>query len=120
MTNMSNVTIEGFVTANPVVKKTKTGKNICDFSVAVNHNPTSEGEPKVSFFDVETWEGLADYSSSHIKKGSKVIVFGTLKQDRWENTDGKIKSKIKIVANTLRNFEKAGHEQSDEKIALSA
>ncbi|MBN1501346.1 MAG: single-stranded DNA-binding protein [Spirochaetes bacterium] len=117
---MTNVTIEGFVTHDPVVKKTKSGKNLCDFSVAVNHSSSGDNEPKVSFFDVETWEGVAEFSSANIRRGSKVIVFGSLRQDRWENTEGKIRSKVKIIANSVRYFENHASEKTNEKVAASA
>lgn len=105
-------TVEGFVTQSPVMRKTKTGKSICSFSLAVRHYAAPDTEPKVSFMDVETWEKLADMCSESVDKGKRLMVIGTLRQDRWEGKDGKPQSKIKLVGSTIRFLDslKAGEE----------
>jgi single-strand DNA-binding protein len=102
MQNYTAATIEGFVTHEPVLRTTKTGKAVCTFSVAINHYASPDSSPKVSFLDVETWEKLADLCSKNVAKGKKVMVIGTLRQDRWEGKDGKNQSKIKMVGNQIR------------------
>ena len=105
--------IDGHVTRDPSLKLTKTGKSVCEFSVAVNQYSKSGGESTVSYFDIETWEKLAEKCSNNINKGKRVMVIGNLKQDRWEDDDGKTKSKIKIVGKNveflepLRNIKKS-------------
>lgn len=105
MKNYATATIEGFVTHEPVLRTTKTGKNVCSFSLAVNHFNKDNSEPKVSYIDVETWEKLADICAKNISKGRRVIVIGPLRQDRWEGADGKVQSKVKIVGTEVRFIE---------------
>ncbi|TFH42117.1 MAG: single-stranded DNA-binding protein, partial [Chrysiogenales bacterium] len=98
---------------------TKTGKDVCHFTVAVNHFSKENDEPQVSFIDVETWEKLAGICSSGITKGRRVMVIGTLRQDRWEGTDGKKQSRIKIVGREVRFLEsmkKSGGEAVQEAV----
>jgi single-strand DNA-binding protein len=102
-------TVEGYVTQPPIVRKTKTGKSLCMFSLAIRHFTQPDVEPKVSFMDVETWEKLADTCSEKVDKGKRVLVIGTLRQDRWEGKDGKLQSKIKLVGNKIRFLESAKH-----------
>lgn len=111
-------TVEGFVTQSPIVRKTKTGKSICSFSLAVRHYSSPDTEPKVSFMDVETWEKLADMCSGAIEKGKRLLVIGTLRQDRWEGKDGKPQSKIKLVGNTIRFLD--SHKADDDQVAKRA
>ena len=101
MQNFSNATIEGFVTHDPQTKKTKTGKSLCTFALAINHFTKSDEPPRVSFIDVETWEKTADVCSRNITKGKRVLVTGQLRQDRWEDEKGKMQSKIKIVGHEV-------------------
>ena len=105
MTNYTTATVEGNVTHEPALKKTKTGKNVCTFSLAVNHYSANDNEKKVSYIDVETWDKLAEVSSKNINKGRRILVIGTLRQDRWEGTDGKKQSRIKIVGKEIRYLE---------------
>jgi single-strand DNA-binding protein len=101
---IDSVTLEGHATQDPVLKKTKTGKNVCSFAIAINHN-TKEGENRVSYVDVEAWEKLADICATNIIKGKRVMIMGPLRQDRWEGENGKIQSKVKIIANDMRLLE---------------
>ena len=110
MKNYATATIEGFVTRDPVIRATKTGKNVCTFSLAVNHFNKVDSEPRVSYIDVETWEKLADVCAGTVAKGKRVMVIGPLRQDRWEGKDGKTQSKIKIVGNEVRFLETPARE----------
>lgn len=105
MQNFSNATIEGFVTHDPQSKTTKTGKSLCTFALAINHYSKSDEPPKVSFIEVETWEKIADFCSRNITKGKRIMVMGSLRQDRWEDDKGKIQSRLKIVGNEVRFLE---------------
>jgi single-strand DNA-binding protein len=115
--NYGNVTIEGFVTHDPSSKKTKTGKDVCNFSLAIHHYSKADSEPQVSYIDVETWEKLAGICSDNITKGKRVMVIGTLKQDRWNGQDGKTQSKIKIVGREIRFLESLKSLQEKEQHA---
>lgn len=105
MNNLAAATIEGFVTHEPQLKKTKTGKSVCTFSIAVNHYSKTEDTPRVSFIEVETWEKIAEMCSNNVKKGKRLMIIGNLRQDRWENEEGKTRSRIKIVGNEIRFLE---------------
>jgi len=105
MQNYATATIEGFVTHEPQIKKTKTGKSVCTFSLAINHYSKSEEPPRVSFIEVETWEKIAERCSKSVIKGKRLIVIGSLRQDRWEDDNGKVQSRIKIIGNEIRFVE---------------
>ena len=52
------------------------------------------------------WEYLADNIAASLKKGDRILVVGRLSQQKWEDNDGKNRSKLVItadeVAGTLR------------------
>ena len=116
MKNYATATIEGFVTREPVMRTTKTGKNVCSFSLAVNHFTKEGAEPGVSYIDVETWEKLAETCAQRIAKGKRVIVIGGLRQDRWEGTDGKTQAKVKIVGSEVRFLEQSSQSSLKEAV----
>lgn len=117
MVNYTTATIEGNVTHSPEYRKTKTGKSLCTFSLAVNHYSNEQEKPKVSYIDVETWEKVADLCSSKVSKGRRLLIIGRLRQDRWEDKDGKIRSRIKIVGNEVR-FLESPKRQEEAKEAV--
>jgi single-strand DNA-binding protein len=102
MSILNMATVEGFTAQDPVTRQTKNGKALCVFSVSVRHYSANGDDPKVSFIDIETWESLAKFCSENVHKGKRVLVNGNLRQDRWEDGDGKMRSRIKLIAKEVR------------------
>ncbi len=100
MNSLNSILVEGNLTKDPVLTQTPKGTQVCSFSVASNRffKQNEELQKEVSFFDVEAWARLAESCAENLHKGRGVRVVGRLKQDRWNDTDGKIHSKVKIVA----------------------
>ncbi|MGL4987358.1 MAG: single-stranded DNA-binding protein [Treponemataceae bacterium] len=100
MQNLNSLVIEGNVVRNPNFLETAKGTHVCNFSIASNRNykQGNEVEKEVSFFNVETWGKLADASAQNCSKGRGVRIVGRLKQNRWTGSDGKMHSRILIVA----------------------
>jgi single-strand DNA-binding protein len=100
MNNLNSILIEGNLVRDPLFRSTPKGTPVCTFSLASNRflKQDSGLEKEVSFFDVETWAKLAEscYNLGH--KGRGVRVVGRLKQERWNGPDGKLRSKVTIVA----------------------
>ena len=101
MEHSSTAIIEGFITEDAKLQRSPKTKNpFILFSLAINHH-SRPGEPgRVSFVEVEAWNALALSLKDRIKKGTKVMVEGRLRQDRWTEKD-KICSRIKLFADTV-------------------
>jgi len=102
MKNYASVTVEGFIVKDLELNKTKSDKSVVHFTIAVNHYSRDKDNPKVSFIDIDAWNNLAKQCHEHCGKGSRVMVIGELRQDRWEGQDGKMRSKVKVVASDVR------------------
>ncbi|MDZ4724707.1 MAG: single-stranded DNA-binding protein [Leptospira sp.] len=105
MKNLSYIILDGNLTHDPELKNTSLGKSVTNFTVAVNHSAgyTDDKEAEdVSFFEVEAWEKMGENCSEYLKKGSKVTVMGNLKQSRWKTNEGENKSRVKVIATSVR------------------
>ena len=124
LNNLNSIIIEGNLTRDPQLKTIPNGNQVCSFAVASNryyrHNDQTEHE--VSFFEVETWSKLAQTCGEVLKKGRGVRVVGRLKQDRWEDPNGKTQARIKIVAEHVefKPVFKRDDEAGAEKAAMVA
>ncbi len=100
MNNLNSILIEGNLVKDPVYKNTPKGTPVCTFSLASNrsYKHDLETEKEVSFFEVETWSKLAESCRRQGLKGRGVRVVGRLKQQRWNDTEGRPHSKVMIVA----------------------
>jgi len=108
------IDLEGRVTHDPILRKTKTGKSVCIFAIAMDHPVKGEAKPYVSYIDIETWEKLADLCAENIKKGRIIQATGRLKQDRWQDDNGKSRSKIKLVSNQVKFIESINTKLNEE------
>lgn len=97
---LNSLIIEGNMVRDPIAKETAKGTSLCTFSIASNrfYHQENQTSKETSYFDIETWAGLADLCKENGAKGRGVRVVGRLKQDRWVGSDGKNYSKIKVVA----------------------
>lgn len=117
MRNIATAVIDGNLVQDPEVKKTKTDKTVASFYVAVNHEwGSKEGNAHVSYIPIETWERLAENCGQYLKKGRKVTVEGELRQDRWVDENGRMHSRIKIVASRVRfdSMPRSENEKEEE------
>jgi single-strand DNA-binding protein len=100
MNNLNSILLEGNLVADPDLRYTPKGAAVCSFCVATNRYFKKEEElqKEVSYFDVTTWNRLAEVCNEYLTKGRGVRVVGRLKQDRWEDAEGKTRSKVHVVA----------------------
>ena len=96
----NTVTVVGNVTRDPELRFTQGGLAVANFGVAWNKKK-SDGEEEVSFFDVTCFRQLAENVADSISKGARVVIYGTLTQNRWQNPQGENRAKVEIVADDV-------------------
>lgn len=104
MANINLIVVEGRLTRDPELLKTKNGKSLCKFSVA-NNRYYFQGKDlidEVSFFDVVSWGPLAERCGTTLKKGNPVLVSGNLKQDSYQTKNGEKRQRVGIVAANVK------------------
>lgn len=112
MYDINEVVLVGRLTQDPELSYTK-GNNtpICKFSIA--NNQTNE-DKYVSFFDVVTWNKIAENCNKFLKKGSRVIIEGRIEQNRYQDNNGQNRSKIYIVANKVQFIENKNQDNNQQ------
>jgi single-strand DNA-binding protein len=98
--SLNSILLEGNLTRDPETKTLATGTQVCNFSIASDrfYRQNESTEKEVSYFDVEAWARLGLACAENLRKGRGVRVVGRLKQDRWNDTEGKPRSRVMIVA----------------------
>ena len=104
MRNFNLAVLEGNLVSDPEIRQTQNGTALCTFSIASNYSYYKEDEltEEVYFLDVTTWAKLAEQCSEYLKKGSRVLVNGRIRQSKWQDEDGVTHSRISIVAYQVR------------------
>lgn len=96
----NTVTVVGNVTRDPELRFTQSGMAIAQFGVAWNRRRQDQ-EDEVSFFDVTCFRQLAENVAESIRKGARVVIYGTLQQRSWQTDGGDRRSKVEILADDV-------------------
>ena len=121
MNNLNSVLIEGNLVKDPELAYTPKGTAVCKFTVACNRSYKQDDQlqKEVSFFEVSTWTRLAEVCGEYLKKGRGVRIVGRLKQDRWNDPEGRLHTRVQIIAEHVEfkpqfNKDKAGADGGTE------
>jgi len=104
MAGLNKVMLIGNVGKDPEMRYTANGNAVTHFSIAVNRNfQASDGERReeTDWFDIVTWNKLAEICSQYLQKGSQAFVEGRLQTRSWEGQDGQKRYKTEVVAQTV-------------------
>jgi single-strand DNA-binding protein len=97
---MIKVTLLGRVGSDPVLRNTKTGKTVANFSVADNQKEA--GEQKTTWYSVSCWDAKAEIAEKIVRKGDLVYVEGIPSVSSWTDKQGVARSEISISCRFLQ------------------
>lgn len=96
------VALMGRLVADPELKTTPNGVNVCSFRIAVDRSFTRQGEErKADFIDVTAWRKSAEFVSKYFQKGSMIAIEGSLQTRQYQDQQGRNRTVVEIVANNV-------------------
>lgn len=103
---MHKTIILGSLKEAPVLRETKNGTKVCNFSIASNQKNGQSS--RITWFRITAWERLAENCEKYLHKGSYVFVEGKLIADRYTGSPrvwkshGKTGASFELTADTVR------------------
>lgn len=87
---MNTVVMMGRLVADPVVRYTTGEKStaVANMRLAVDRRFKRDGQPDADFFDCVAFGKLGEFAEKYLRKGSKVVVQGSLENNNYKNLDG--------------------------------
>ena len=109
---MNKVFLSGNLTRDPEIKRTVNGKAYTRIGIAVQRRfkNSTTGQYDVDFFNLVAWERTAEFIGRYLRKGSRVLVEGTLRTDNYEK-DGVKRYSTEIW---IDNIEFAGAKRTGD------
>lgn len=93
---MNKIIIKGRLAKDPELKKTNSGKVLCNFSVAVGRNFDYE---ITDFFDCTAWNNNAEFISKYFSKGKEILIDGEMQSDKFKDKNGNNRTSWKVIVN---------------------
>lgn len=105
--SLNRAILIGRLTSDPQLRTTNTGKNVVEFTLAVNKRfKPQDGGPDADFFRVKAWGQTADYVNNYLAKGRLASVEGRLEQRRYQDKDGNNREIIEVVADNVNGLDR--------------
>ena len=90
MASFNKVILLGNMVADPELRQTPSGKSVCSFRIGVQRRfaRTQDQESGSDFFTINAWEKTAEFVARYFKKGSAILVCGSLQNRSWTDQQG--------------------------------
>jgi single-strand DNA-binding protein len=107
MAGYETCTIVGNVGRDPETRVLpNSGTTVCSFSVAVttrwNDRTTNERREKTTWYNVSCFSRLADVANQYVRKGTQILVVGTVSARAYMGSDGQPKASLDLRADTFQ------------------
>ena len=103
MADLNKVILMGHMTADPELKQTTSGISVCSFSIGVNrrYSKAEQGQQSVDFINIVSWRQQAEFVSRYFKKGSSIVICGSLQTRNWTDNQGQKRYVTVVVADEI-------------------
>lgn len=85
---LNHIVIMGRLTKDPELRYTQSKIPVANFTVAVDRDYQQGGEKQVDFIECIAWRQGAEFISKYFRRGSMIVVAGSLQSRRWQDRDG--------------------------------
>lgn len=98
------VAIMGRLVADPELRTTPAGVNVCQFRIACDSNFARQGEQRqADFVDIVAWRQQADFVCKYFSKGSLIAINGRIQTRNYQDKNGNNRTAFAVVAENI-NF----------------
>ena len=101
MADLNKVILMGRMTADPELKQSTSGVSVCSFNIAVNRKYQKDGKNEVDFINIVTWRQQAEFVSRYFKKGSSIVICGSIQTRNWTDSQGNKRYATEVVADEV-------------------
>lgn len=116
----NKIILMGRIVADPELKTTPQGVNVCSFRIAVDRRYQKQGEEKKSdFFNIVAWRQQGEFVQKYFGKGRMILVEGELTTRPYTDKNGNQATWYEVVAERVSfTGEKAQDGQAAPRAAV--
>jgi single-strand DNA-binding protein len=100
--SLNVVCLMGRLTANPELKHTQSGIPVVSFTIAADRTFTPKGQEKqADFINCVAWRNTAEFVEKYFRKGSMIIVQGSIQTRSYTDKDGNKRTAFEVLADQV-------------------
>ena len=119
---MNKAILVGRLTADPELKATPTGLNVCSFTIAVDRRFAKEGEErKADFINCVAWRQTAEFICKYFSKGRMLGLIGSIQTRTWTDSENNKRYATEVLVDEAyftesKNGNNSGAAESAAKV----
>ena len=102
---INRVVLVGRMARDPELRRTQSGAAVTNFTLAVNRNFKTEGQPDADFINCVIWNKSAENVERYCSKGSLVGVEGRIQSRQYDAQDGTKRTVVEVVCDSVQFLE---------------
>ena len=102
--NVNRVILVGRLGKDPELSYLPSGQSVAKFSMATSRrykDKSGEWKDETEWHNIVAWGKLGELCSQHLKKGRQAYVEGQIRSHSWEDREGKKRTAVDIVVDTV-------------------
>lgn len=108
---MNKAILMGRLTRDPELRMTQTQVPVCTFTLAVDRRfKTAAGEKQADFIPVVAWRQQAEFANKYFRKGSRMLVVGSIQTRNWDDAEGKRHYATEVIADEIQFVDQKSRE----------
>ncbi len=115
---MNRIILMGRLTRDPEVRYGGASNTaVARYAIAVDRRFKREGEPDADFFNLVSFGKQGEFVEKYLRKGTKIVVEGELRNNNYTNKDGQMVYNVEIVTNNVEFAESKSAQASNGFVA---
>ncbi len=118
MVNLNKVFLVGNLTRDPELRYTPQGTAVSTLRMAVNRSfkdKSGQTQRDTCFVNVVVWGQMAEVCNQYLQKGRAVLIEGRLQSRSWQNSEGKNRSVLEVVATRVQFMPQSSGQRAQEQ-----
>lgn len=100
---MNKAILMGRLTRDPEMRTTSNNIPVCSFTLAIDRRfKNASGEKQADFIPVVAWRQQAEFASKYFRKGSRMLVVGSIQTRSWDDPEGKRHNATEVIADEIQ------------------
>lgn len=112
---MNKTILMGRLTRDPEIRypQNPDSKPVARFNLAVDRRFKRDGEPEADFFSCTCFGKLAEFTEKYLRKGSKILVEGSIHNNNYTNKDGQTVYSVQVIVDNMEFAESKSHTNGE-------
>ena len=116
---INSITIQGRLVADPELKTTQGGTELCKFTIACDRKPTKDKDKVTDFVPCVVWGAYAKTINNYFSKGQMIICHGRIAVDPYTDKQGNKRSYTTINVDEFAFAGEKGEKKQTSKPAAA-